>query len=1166
MSDSVGSPTRSDLVPTWIRIALGVLGALVWTMVSSCHSSPPPRAHAPSDDIGRYEFAHVNPEQPWARNDVDGTTGLVYSATARGNEVAEPLRHIVEEDGTAAVRLDRGCLAGPVPGNFSTGFTIAVWVRILGQGSLFGNAGASNGTVFAVGNGYSDGARMTWDSLRHTLTFSLGQPQPPHAISVSTVPLVTGTWMHLTASWDGGRMRVFVDGVPVAERPARVSYQRPSPNVLRLGYANAGVGSLRMDAAQLRVFARPLRPVEVLQLAAREETLELPFAELYDRVANQLSESDPADISALVRRARRQPPAVQWRTLWVALQASRAVHDHARELTCLAQVCPPEGCWVEREWQRLLTQKLAEGPHDGWPQALWKRMEELPSLSAPDRARLDLLRAMAELESGHVDAGRNRLLALAETGTAPWKSTAALILARWALDRGQPEEAARWLQRVQSDSEAPLAHHDEAACALQRLRSGSFGAERLSPLPELPTTDLQVYVAPNGDDRNPGTHERPVATLLRARDLLREHRAGPNSNCSATVWIAPGRYPVQATLTLDARDSGRPDAPIIWRAMDLNRPPQFDGGLRVRPRPVSEALRSRLDPAAQPYAVEFDLAAHGLTNPPPLVLRGWGSGRAGRLAPTLELFRGDQALPRSRWPNQGFANVTAVYGTNPVVEHGRAVASSSREGYVGLDTDRLVRWVGESDLWLYGYWFHRWSDSYERVARISPQDRRVDLDPPWHRSGFRVGGLWCAVNAVSEIDRPGEWAWSSAHGVIVAWPPEGTQDTEWIVSVWPSTMLEATGLSHVVWVGLTWQYGAADGIRWTRCSNCALLGCTVRHFAGTGLIIDGGQSNRVRSCDVYNLGREGIVVRGGDRRTLVPGGHQVENCHIHHVSRIDHTYSPSVLVAGVGHRIAHNLLHDNHSSALRVEGNDHRIELNEIYDVVLESDDQGGSDSWGNPTYRGNVFVHNYWHHIGRHPAANMTAEVGRAAIRLDDAISGTVIRGNVFFACGAGVGWCGSVQIHGGKDNEVDGNVVVAAPAVLSCTPWSESRWREFVTNFLQRLDVDSSLYTRRYPALTNLLAQANRNLLHRNWVFQCGSLTYRAPPALVVGANWVSSSPGPFRDPTRGDFRLAPKARWPLWLGPDPCPIEVVGLRTDAYRRTLPEAQVRSARSRAP
>ena len=57
--------------------------------------------------------------------------------------------------------------------------------------------------------------------------------------------------------------------------------------------------------------------------------------------------------------------------------------------------------------------------------------------------------------------------------------------------------------------------------------------------------------------------------------------------------------------------------------------------------------------------------------------------------------------------------------------------------------------------------------------------------------------------------------------------------------------------------------------------------------------------------------------------------------------------------------MSHNRFRHSSSSALRVEGNEHVIEYNEISDVVNESDDQGGLDMWYNLSYQGNIIRYN---------------------------------------------------------------------------------------------------------------------------------------------------------------------------------------------------------------
>jgi hypothetical protein len=261
------------------------------------------------------------------------------------------------------------------------------------------------------------------------------------------------------------------------------------------------------------------------------------------------------------------------------------------------------------------------------------------------------------------------------------------------------------------------------------------------------------------------------------------------------------------------------------------------------------------------------------------------------------------------------------------------------------------------------------------------------------------------------------------------------------------------------------------------------------------------------------------------------------------LSRIDHTYTPAVLLEGVGNRLAHNRFHDVLSSAMRVEGNDHSIEFNEIFNAVTESDDQGGADMFGNPTYRGNVYRYNYWHHIGNWRAVGDQPKCGQAGIRLDDAICGTLIYGNIFEHCSAGKLGFGGVQIHGGKENIVDNNVFVDCAAALSFTPWDSKRWREFVAHSLESPEIDPALYLLRYPALAALPDHANVNSVWRNLMVRCGETLRRAPPAVEALDNVALKE---------GEMNFQPGN--PLFHHPGfaPVPVEEFGLYEDAYRKT--------------
>jgi hypothetical protein len=562
---------------------------------------------------------------------------------------------------------------------------------------------------------------------------------------------------------------------------------------------------------------------------------------------------------------------------------------------------------------------------------------------------------------------------------------------------------------------------------------------RMSP-PAAPTPGLRLHVAPRGNDTGIGSEKQPFASIERARDEIRVRRqSGSLPGGGVEVLVHGGEYQLSQTLSLLESDSGTESTPVVYRAM-AGEKPTFRGGTRLTGwRRLSDAdAYPQLPAESRSNIWVMDLRACGITNLLPLKLGGFASGNGFRTHPAHELFFNGLAMSLARGPNEGFLRINQVAVKDGTKGYDREGSKTGKFFYEG---DRLRRWSKEPDLLLYGYWFWDWADSYERVVSIDPEERLITLAQPWHTYGFSVGAPFYAVNALSELDIPGEWYLDRGGGRVLLYPPSDPRKATTELSRFDAPMVSLENVSWVHFTGITWELGSADAIHVRGGAHCLFAGCVVRHFAGNGIEIHGGQQHGLRSCDIYSLGRGGTVISGGNRKTLEPGGHFVENCDIHDLSRIDHTYTPAVVLDGVGNRIAHNRMHDIRSSAMRVGGNDHLIEYNEIYNAVTESDDQGGVDMFGNPTYRGNVYRYNYWHHLGNWRATGDQPKCGQAGIRLDDAICGTRIYGNVFERCSAGKLGFGGVQIHGGKDNVVENNLFIECAAMVSCSPWDDKR-----------------------------------------------------------------------------------------------------------------------------
>jgi hypothetical protein len=195
-------------------------------------------------------------------------------------------------------------------------------------------------------------------------------------------------------------------------------------------------------------------------------------------------------------------------------------------------------------------------------------------------------------------------------------------------------------------------------------------------------------------------------------------------------------------------------------------------------------------------------------------------------------------------------------------------------------------------------------------------------------------------------------------------------------------------------------------------------GCVVANLAGSGISINGSRC-AVRSCDVFNIGRSGISLNGGDRGSLTPANNLAENNHIHHFGIFQRTYAPGIGVSGCGQIARNNCIHDAPHNAVLYGGNEHLLERNEVYRVVMETGDAGAFYTGRDWASQGNILRNNYIHDLGGGNAEH----VNTMGIYLDDCDCGDTLVGNVFHRAGR------AIMIGGGRDNPVLNNLIVDCP-----------------------------------------------------------------------------------------------------------------------------------------
>jgi hypothetical protein len=674
-----------------------------------------------------------------------------------------------------------------------------------------------------------------------------------------------------------------------------------------------------------------------------------------------------------------------------------------------------------------------------------------------------------------------------------------------------------------------------------------------------------LHLSPTGDDRGDGSASHPFATLERAREAVRVLKKTPKKDSTAciTVELAPGIYRRDVSFTLSSDDSGTETMPIVWRARTPGTA-LLDVGVHLQNtslRLVEGDEARRLAPEARGHVYVVDLKAAGLqhTGPYPLNFDSGGG--------ISEFFFNGQRQPLSRWPNHDPARIERI------VDKGEsAPGEPKRVGRFIAREDRVSRWPVERGVWLEGYWRVPWDARTVRVAEIDPRTREITLAAPVTGGiGSKYAGPegsgrepWWVVNAVEEIDQPGEWALEFTTGRLFWWPPAGWETGTLVLSDLTTPAIRIENASFLKLEGIAFENGLANGIEVSESQNIEVAGCRFRNFGGSGIVVQKGEKVRVRSCDIQDMGQSGIVLGGGNRAALRGCGHTAENNHIQRVGFLKKTYAPGILVGiygageAVGCKVSHNFIHDVPHGGIQYGGNNHLFEYNEISHAVLTSDDMGAFYTTNDWTSCGNVLRYNFVHHS---PNA--------VAFYLDDGDGGDTIFGNVAYEMQSGPSVCG------GHYNTVENNLAVRCKRGLFMDARGIARKYDANSTLFKKLKAvpfRESPWKEAYPYLQGLPEADTRlprgNVIRNNITARCEKPTRLSAKPEEIKDSVFAENPDLgerdllFRKESEGDLGLLKDS--PVFEeAPNfkPIPFSDIGLYRDEFRTALPARQWENA-----
>ncbi len=466
----------------------------------------------------------------------------------------------------------------------------------------------------------------------------------------------------------------------------------------------------------------------------------------------------------------------------------------------------------------------------------------------------------------------------------------------------------------------------------------------------------------------------------------------------------------------------------------------------------------------------------------------------------LEMYMKGQRMCLARYPDKGFLTITDVVGITEM-ENG-----AYKEGIIKYTDDTLLNLTTES--YLNGFWNYAWDATYQKILKTDRKNRTITLGDSHY--GYRKGARFYALNAFGFLSTPGEYYIDKANSTlyIIADHKDATVQIP-LNQGWGMLYIENT--RNVSIEGIRFSCGMNRAITAKNTENTQIKECHFSCFGADCLYFTNCQGSLFTGNYFGETCEKCILISGGDRKKLISSKTEVTDNIFHKSSLYHFTYEQAVNFTGCGIHISHNEFSDMPSSALWISGNNAIIENNLFQNVATICDDQGGFDTYKDPSYRGIILRHNYWKNIGGRDRENI------AAIRLDDFISGVLIEDNFFEQCGSRQ--YGAIEVHAGKDNIIRHNIMSGCPLAVSFHNY-KNYWlnsinsAEIQKKIYKDVNINSPAYKKQYPELRkNILQGADRNTITGNLIVNCDrDFSYRLDTNVFTNNKVITSGINPY------------------------------------------------------
>lgn len=521
---------------------------------------------------------------------------------------------------------------------------------------------------------------------------------------------------------------------------------------------------------------------------------------------------------------------------------------------------------------------------------------------------------------------------------------------------------------------------------------------------------FDIYVSPNGDDAASGTITEPLKTIEGAKAKVRNSEYLGKKKIN--VIFREGKYPIYDTIEFDAKDSGKKDFPVTYKAYE-GEDVYFDGGVTLDPADAKEVtdadILRRLNPDAKDHIKVIDLKEYGITEIPPQLREDYYI--VNPYSP-MRFYIDDSEQELARWPNADEEMVLTGDVIFAGTGHGGKNWDTQPATFTYLD-ERIENWENIEDVWIWGEFAYAWAPNATAIGSIDKEKNTLTMKYAGPGT-CNPKKPYYYYNVLEELDVPGEF-YADAKTCKLYYYSTGEED-EMYLTYTPNTLINFKYTQYVTFEGITMQGSRDKLVSGSEGRAINIESCTLRYAGNQAVNITSGYDYHVNNCKVYEIGCGGIFITGGDKNLLKPSGVRITNNLCYNFSQWARTYASAIKAMGVYDVVANNEIHSGRHMALSL-GLGAVAEYNDIYNMLTSSDDAGVVYAYMDASNLDIHFRRNFVHASSER--GNLPA-TGCYGLYLDGWTSGWHVYENVFYDLQNGL------FINGGQRCEVYHNLFI--------------------------------------------------------------------------------------------------------------------------------------------